>query len=185
AAGNTVVAKPSEITPATATLFGRLAAEAGLPRGVLNIVHGTGPAVGEPLVRHPAVKAVSFTGSTPAGRRIAGLAGPLLKKVSLVLGGKNATPVFANSDWRTHLPTLLRSAFQNAGQICLCGSRLLVQQAIYDEFRDALVERAAALRAGPLDDPATRLGALVSQAHFDKVLGCIARARAEGGRVLL
>jgi len=185
AAGNTVVAKPSEITPATATLFGRLAAEAGLPRGVLNIVHGTGPAVGEPLVRHPAVKAVSFTGSTAVGRRIAGLAGPLLKKVSLELGGKNATLVFANSDWRAHLDTLLRSAFQNAGQICLCGSRLLVQQAIYDEFRDALVERAAALRAGPLDDPATRLGALVSQAHFDKVLGCIARARTEGGRVLL
>jgi aminomuconate-semialdehyde/2-hydroxymuconate-6-semialdehyde dehydrogenase len=184
AAGNTVVAKPSEITPATATMFGALAAEIGLPPGVLNIVHGTGPAVGEPLVLHPAVKAVSFTGSTAVGRRIAGLASPQLKKVSLELGGKNATLVFANSDWRAHLDTLLRSAFQNAGQICLCGSRLLVQQAIYDEFRDALVERAAGWQAGPLDDPSTRLGALVSQAHFDKVLGCIARARIEGGRVL-
>jgi aminomuconate-semialdehyde/2-hydroxymuconate-6-semialdehyde dehydrogenase len=184
AAGNTVVAKPSEVTPATATLFGQLVAEVGLPRGVLNIVHGTGHAVGEPLVLHPAVKAVSFTGSTAVGRRIAGLAGPQLKKVSLELGGKNATLVFANSDWRAHLDTLLRSAFQNAGQICLCGSRLLVQQAIYDEFRDALVERAAGWQAGPLDDPSTRLGALVSQAHFDKVLGCIARARIEGGRVL-
>lgn len=184
AAGNTVVAKPSEITPATATMLGELAAEIGLPRGVLNIVHGSGPAVGEPLVLHPAVKAVSFTGSTAVGRRIAGLAGPQLKKVSLELGGKNATLVFANSDWRAHLDTLLRSAFQNAGQICLCGSRLLVQQAIHDEFREALVERARALQAGPLDEPATRLGAMVSQAHFEKVLGCIARARAEGGRVL-
>jgi len=185
AAGNTVVAKPSEITPATATMLGELAAEIGLPRGVLNIVHGTGPAVGEPLVLHHAIKAVSFTGSTAVGRRISGLAGPQLKKVSLELGGKNATLVFANSDWRAHLDTLLRSAFQNAGQICLCGSRLLVQQAIYDEFRDALVDRARSLRAGPLEDPATRLGAMVSQAHFDKVLGCIARARVEGGRVLI
>ena len=184
AAGNTVVAKPSEITPATATMLGMLAAEIGLPRGVLNIVHGSGPAVGEPLVLHPAVKAVSFTGSTAVGRRIAGLAGPQLKKVSLELGGKNATLVFANSDWRAHLDTLLRSAFQNAGQICLCGSRLLVQQAIHDEFREALIDRASALQAGPLDEPATRLGAMVSQAHFEKVLGCIARARVEGGRVL-
>ena len=184
AAGNTVVAKPSEITPATATMLGELAAEIGLPRGVLNIVHGAGPAVGEPLVVHPAIKAVSFTGSTAVGRRIAGLAAPELKKVSLELGGKNATLVFANSDWRAHLDTLLRSAFQNAGQICLCGSRLLVQQAIYDEFREALLERAATWQAGPLDDPNTRLGAMVSQAHFDKVLACIARARVEGGRVL-
>ena len=184
AAGNAVVAKPSEITPVTATMLCELAMEIGLPRGVLNIVHGTGPAVGEPLVLHPAVKAVSFTGSTAVGRRIAGLAGPQLKKVSLELGGKNATLVFANSDWRAHLDTLLRSAFQNAGQICLCGSRMLVQQAIYEEFREALIERARALQAGPLDDPTTRLGAMVSQAHFDKVLGCIARARMEGGRVL-
>ncbi|MEL1264595.1 aldehyde dehydrogenase [Pseudoxanthomonas putridarboris] len=185
AAGNTVVAKPSEITPATATMLGELAARIGFPRGVLNIVHGTGTAVGEPLVLHPAVKAVSFTGSTAVGRRIAGLAAPLLKKVSLELGGKNATLVFANSDWRANLDTLLRSAFQNAGQICLCGSRLLVQQAIYDEFRDALVARASALQPGDLDDPATRLGPMVSQAHFDKVMGCIERARMEGGRLLL
>lgn len=184
AAGNTVAGKPSEITPATATMLGELAAEVGLPAGVLNIVHGTGPAVGEPLVLHPAVKAVSFTGSTAVGRRIAGQAAPHLKKVSLELGGKNATLVFANSDWRSHLDTLLRSAFQNAGQICLCGSRLLVQQAIYDEFRTALLDRVRDLKAGPPDDPGTRLGALVSQAHFDKVLACIARARLEGGRVL-
>ncbi len=184
AAGNAVVAKPSEITPATATMLGELALEIGLPPGVLNIVHGLGPNVGEPLVAHPQVKAISFTGSTAVGRRIAGIAGPLLKKVSLELGGKNATLVFADGDWRANLDTLVRSAFQNSGQICLCGSRILVERGIYDEFRDAFVERARALRLGaPLDD-GTQLGPMVSQAHFDKVVSAIARARAEGGRVL-
>lgn len=184
AAGNTVVAKPSEVTPATATMLGELALEIGLPPGVLNLVHGLGPNVGEPLVSHPRVKAISFTGSTAVGRRIAGIAGPLLKKVSLELGGKNATVVFADSDWRGNLDTLVRSAFQNSGQICLCGSRVLVERAIYDEFRDAFVERARALRLGaPLDDGA-QLGPLVSQAQFDKVMAAIARARVEGGRVL-
>ena len=184
AAGNTVVAKPSEVTPVSATMLAELAAEIGLPRGVLNLVHGPGPAVGEPLVADPRVKAVSFTGSTAVGRRIAGIAGPLLKKVSLELGGKNATLVFADSDWRNALDTLVRSAFQNSGQICLCGSRILVERRIYDEVRAALVERVQALRVGDPADPATDLGPLVSQAHFDKVVAAIARARAEGGRVL-
>jgi aminomuconate-semialdehyde/2-hydroxymuconate-6-semialdehyde dehydrogenase len=184
AAGNTVVAKPSEVTPATATMLGELALEIGLPPGVLNLVHGLGPNVGEPLVSHPKVKAISFTGSTAVGRRIAGIAGPLLKKVSLELGGKNATLVFADGDWRDNLDTLVRSAFQNSGQICLCGSRVLVERAIYDEFRDAFVERARALRLGaPIDDGA-QLGPLVSQAQFDKVMTAISRARAEGGRML-
>lgn len=184
AAGNTVVAKPSEITPATATLLGELALDTGLPPGVLNIVHGRGPDVGEPLVAHPQVKAISFTGSTAVGRRIAGIAGPLLKKVSLELGGKNATLVFADSDWRAQLDTLVRSAFQNSGQICLCGSRLLIEHSIYAEFRDAFVARARALRLGePLED-GVQLGPVVSQAQFDKVLAAIERARAEGGRVL-
>ena len=184
AAGNTVVAKPSEITPATATMLGELALDVGLPPGVLNIVHGLGPNVGEPLVTHPQVKAISFTGSTAVGRRIAGLTGPLLKKISLELGGKNATLVFADSDWRANLDTLVRSAFQNSGQICLCGSRLLIERAIYDEFRDAFVERARALCLGAPLDANVQLGPMVSQAHFDKVLAAIARARAEGGRVL-
>jgi aminomuconate-semialdehyde/2-hydroxymuconate-6-semialdehyde dehydrogenase len=130
AAGNTVVAKPSEVTPLTATLLGELAAEIGFPAGVLNIVHGLGPEVGEPLVTHPAVRAVSFTGSTAVGTRIAALAAPALKKLSLELGGKNPTLVFADSDWRKHLDTLVRSAFQNSGQICLCGSRLLIERSI-------------------------------------------------------
>jgi aminomuconate-semialdehyde/2-hydroxymuconate-6-semialdehyde dehydrogenase len=184
AAGNTVVAKPSEVTPATAAMLGELAAEIGFPKGVLNIVHGLGPDVGEPLVAHPHVKAISFTGSTAVGRRIAGIAAPLLKKVSLELGGKNPTLVFADSDWRGALDTIVRSGFQNSGQICLCGSRILVERAVYDEFRDTLVERVRALRVGPPDDPATDVGPLVSQAHFDKVVAALGRARTEGGRVL-
>lgn len=185
AAGNTVLAKPSEVTPLTATMLGELCGEIGFPRGVLNIVHGTGPDVGEPLVAHPGVKAVSFTGSTRVGQRIATVAGTQLKKVSLELGGKNPTLVFADSDWGANLDTLVRSAFQNSGQICLCGSRILVERAIYDEFRDAFIERTKALRLGDPADAATDLGPLVSQAHFDKVTACIERARGEGGRFLL
>lgn len=184
AAGNTVVAKPSEVTPLTATMLGELAAEIGFPAGVLNIVHGLGPETGEAIVSHPRIRAVSFTGSTAVGRRIAGIAAPLLKKVSLELGGKNPTLVFADSDWPAHLDTLVRSAFQNAGQICLCGSRILVERSAYDAFREAFVARAIALRAGDPQDETTQLGPLVSQAHFDKVMAAIARARDEGGRVL-
>jgi aminomuconate-semialdehyde/2-hydroxymuconate-6-semialdehyde dehydrogenase len=184
AAGNTVVAKPSEVTPHTATLLGEVAAGIGFPAGVLNIVHGLGPEAGEPMVAHPALKAVSFTGSTVVGRRIAGIAAPLLKKVSLELGGKNPTLVFADSDWRAQLPVLVRSAFQNSGQICLCGSRILVERGIYAEFRDAFVAAALALRPGDPMDPDADLGPLVSQAHFDKVMAAIARARDEGGTLL-
>jgi aminomuconate-semialdehyde/2-hydroxymuconate-6-semialdehyde dehydrogenase len=184
AAGNTVVAKPSEVTPATATMLGLLANEIGFPAGVLNIVHGLGPDIGEPLVLDPAIKAVSFTGSTAVGKRIAALAASQLKKVSLELGGKNPTLVFADSDWRDRLDTIVRSAFQNSGQICLCGSRILVERRIYAEFRDALVQRALALRVGDPMDSDTRMGPLVSQAHFDKVVAALQRARDEGGHVL-
>jgi aminomuconate-semialdehyde/2-hydroxymuconate-6-semialdehyde dehydrogenase len=183
AAGNTVVAKPSEITPRTATMLGELAAEIGFPKGVLNIVHGLGPEVGEPLVLDAHTKAISFTGSTAVGKRIATLAAPLLKKVSLELGGKNPTLVFADSDWERHLDTIVRSAFQNSGQICLCGSRLLVERRIYAEFRDAFVERANALKIGDPMGEDVQLGPLVSQQHFDKVIAAIARARQEGGQV--
>ena len=184
AAGNAVVAKPSEITPLTATMLAELATEIGLPPGVLNIVHGTGPAVGEPLVTHPDVRAVSFTGSTAVGRRIASLAAPRLAKLSLELGGKNATLVFADSDWQDQLDTLVRSAFQNSGQICLCGSRILVEHGIATQFAEAFVERVRALRVGDPVDPDTQLGPVVSQAHFDRVMAAIAQARADGGRVL-
>ncbi len=184
AAGNTVVAKPSEVTPVTATMLAELAAEIGFPKGVLNVIHGLGPSVGEALVTHPDVRAVSFTGSTIVGRRIAALAGPQLKKLSLELGGKNPTLVFADSDWRDNLDTIVRSAFQNSGQICLCGSRMIVERRIYIEFRDALVDRALTLRVGDPIDPDNQLGPLVSQAHFDKVVAALDRARTEGGRVL-
>ena len=184
AAGNCVVAKPSEVTPLTAWMLGELAREIGFPAGVFNIVQGTGPRVGQALVEHPQVKAISFTGSTAVGRHIAAFCGPALKKTSLELGGKNPTIVFADAPREGLLDTLVRSAFQNSGQICLCGSRILIERSIYPEIRDALVERARALRVGDPLDPATDQGPLVSQAHFDKVLACIALARDEGGRIL-
>lgn len=184
AAGNTVIAKPSEVTPHTATLLAKLLIKIGFPPGVLNIVHGRGPCAGEAIVRHPGIKAISFTGSSAVGRRIAGIVAPMLKKFSLELGGKNATLVFADSDWCQNLDVLTRSAFQNSGQICLCGSRLLVERSIYDEFRSAFVERVQALRIGEPMDGTTQIGPLVSQAQYDKVLAAISRAKDEGGRVL-
>ncbi|HXO99472.1 MAG TPA: aldehyde dehydrogenase [Luteibacter sp.] len=185
AAGNTVVAKPSEVTPYTAWLLGTLVEGAGFPPGVLNIVHGTGPAVGEAIVTHDAVKAISFTGSTRTGVAIAAAAAPRLKKVSLELGGKNPAIVFDDFDFSdASMATIVRSGFANQGEICLCGSRLLVQRSIYERFRDTYLDRVRALRVGDPQDAGIQLGALVSQAHFDKVSGCIERARSEGGTVL-
>lgn len=184
AAGNTVVGKPSEVTPVTAWMLGELAREIGFPAGVFNIVQGQGARVGQALVDHPDVKAVSFTGSTAVGTRIAESCARSLKKVSLELGGKNPTLVFADAPRGKLLDTVQRSAFLNSGQICLCGSRLLVERAYYDEFRDALVARARSLVVGDPNDAATQLGPVVSKPHFDKVMGCIELARAEGGRVL-
>src|SRR5690242_8508909 len=185
AAGNTVVAKPSEITPFTAFRLSELAIECGLPPGVLNIVHGTGPSVGSALVEHPRIKAVSFTGSTRTGAAIAESAAKSFKKVSLEMGGKNPAVVFADADLSdANLDTLVRSGFSNQGEICLCGSRLLVQRSIYEGFRERYLERVRALRVGDPNDDASELGALVSKAHHDKVLACLAQARAEGGRVL-
>ncbi|VXB66673.1 2-aminomuconic 6-semialdehyde dehydrogenase [Luteimonas sp. 9C] len=184
AAGNTVVAKPSEITPATAAMLATLSGEIGLPPGVLNVVHGAGADVGDALIDDSRVRAVSFTGSTAVGRRIGARAGAQLKKASLELGGKNATLVFADSDWEAQLGTLVRSAFQNAGQICLCGSRILVERRIYTAFRERFVAEVLALQVGDPMDPDARMGPLVSQAHRDKVLAAITRAREEGGRVL-
>jgi aminomuconate-semialdehyde/2-hydroxymuconate-6-semialdehyde dehydrogenase len=184
AAGNTVVAKPSEVTPITAWMLGELAREIGFPAGVLNIVHGDGANVGAPLVEHAHVKAISFTGSTAVGKRIALSCADSLKKSSLELGGKNATLIFADAPRERLLDTIVRSAFQNSGQICLCGSRILVERSYYEEFRDALVARAQALRVGDPLLPESRIGPLVSQAHFDKVMACIELARSEGARIL-
>lgn len=184
AAGNCVVAKPSEVTPVTAYLLSCICKEAGLPPGVLNIVHGTGPVAGEAIVTHPAIKAISFTGSTRAGERIAALAAPKFKKLSLELGGKNPNIIFAGCDWDKMMRTTIQSSFSNQGQICLCGSRILVQDTIYERFRQEFVEKVKALTVGdPMDDN-SRQGAVVSKLHFDKVMGCIATARQEGGIIL-
>jgi aminomuconate-semialdehyde/2-hydroxymuconate-6-semialdehyde dehydrogenase len=185
AAGNTVVAKPSEVTPCTAALLGELSIEAGFPPGVLNIVQGRGPSVGQAIVEHPTVKAISFTGSTATGAQIACVAAPQFKKVSLEMGGKNPAIVFADADLSdANLDTIVRSGFANQGEICLCGSRLLVQRSIYEAFRERYLARVQALRVGDPDDADSDLGAMVSAAHYDKVLGCIEQARAEGGKVL-
>lgn len=184
AAGNTVVAKPSEVTPMTACLMGRLCAEAGFPPGTLNIVHGLGPKVGAAITAHPGIPAISFTGGTRTGQEIARVAAPLFKKLSLELGGKNPVLVFADCDFEDMLSTTVRSSFTNQGQICLCGSRILVQRSIYHRFRDAFVERVKALRVGDPAQPGSDLGAVVSESHMEKVLGHIALAREEGGSVL-
>ena len=184
AAGNTVVAKPSEVTPASASAFARLATQAGLPAGVLNLVQGEGRVAGDALVRHPKVKAVSFTGSTAVGRRIGAYCGENLRKASLELGGKNATLAFDDVEPGEAATLVLRAAFQNAGQICLCGSRLLVPASRLADWRQALADEARRWVAGPPDDPACRLGPLASQAHFDKVRAYLALAEAEGGTVV-
>jgi aminomuconate-semialdehyde/2-hydroxymuconate-6-semialdehyde dehydrogenase len=185
AAGNCVVAKPSEVTPMTAALLGELCTEAGLPPGVLNLVHGLGPLTGAPLVAHRGVRAISFTGSTRVGAEIAAAAAPSFKRVSLEMGGKNANLVFADADLDEALAQTVRAAFSNQGQICLCGSRILVERSIYAAFRERLVERVRALRVGDPLDAATEQGALVSRQHLEKVLGCIELARKEGGRILV
>ena len=184
AAGNCVVAKPSEVAPMSAHLLGSLAAEAGLPPGVLNIVQGLGPRAGGPLCAHPGIRAISFTGSTKVGAEIAREAATSFKKLSLEMGGKNPTLIFADADLREAIPQAVRAAFSNTGQICLCGSRILVERSVYDQVRDELVERVRALRVGDPLQADTEQGALVSRQHFDKVMGCLAVARQEGGRVL-
>ncbi len=185
AAGNCVIAKPSEVTPMTAYLLSKICIEAGLPAGVLNILHGTGPGCGSAIVAHPAIKAISFTGSTRAGRDIAAVAAPMFKKLSLELGGKNPNIIFADCDWEKMMRTTLQSSFSNQGQICLCGSRILVQDSIYERFRDEFVARARKLNVGDPLDENSRQGAVVSQMHYDKVLSCIDLARQEGGTILL
>ncbi len=185
ATGNAVVAKPSEITPCTAARLGELAIEAGFPPGVLNIVHGSGPRVGQALVEHAQVKAISFTGSTATGAAIASAAAPKFKKLSLEMGGKNPAIVFNDFDCSdANLDTIVRSGFANQGEICLCGSRLLVQRSVYEDFRECYLDRVRNLRVGDPEHADSDLGALVSKAHKDKVMSCIEQARAEGGRVL-
>jgi len=184
AVGCCVVAKPSEITPATAFLLGELCIEAGLPPGVLNIIHGTGPGCGQALVEHPGVKAISFTGGTATGRHLAATAAPLFKKLSLELGGKNPNLIFADCDLAAAVATSIRSSFANQGQICLCGSRIFIERPIYEAFKIEFLRQLAEQKVGDPLDAATTQGALVSEAHLHNVLAYIALAHSEGGVLL-
>ena len=184
AAGNCVIAKPSEITPMTASMLAGLATEAGFPPGVFNVLQGRGPVVGEALISAPEIKAISFTGGTKTGAHIASVAAPVFKKLSLELGGKNPNIVFADCDFEKMLETTVRSSFANQGQICLCGSRILVEKSIYEKFKKAFVEKVSRMQPGnPLDEE-TRSGAIASQQHMEKVLSYIQLAKEEGGTVL-
>jgi aminomuconate-semialdehyde/2-hydroxymuconate-6-semialdehyde dehydrogenase len=184
AAGNTVVAKPSEVTPMTAYMFSRLCESVGVPAGVINIVHGLGPDAGQALVDHPDIDAVSFTGGTATGARIAASTAPRFLKTSLELGGKNPTLVFDDCDFEHTVAETVRAGFSNTGQICLCGSRVLVQRSIYDRFRDALVAGVRDLRQADPRDADTNIGAMTSEVHRDKVLAAIEQARTLGGTIL-
>jgi aminomuconate-semialdehyde/2-hydroxymuconate-6-semialdehyde dehydrogenase len=184
AMGNCVVAKPSEISPMTAFLFAKLCREVGLPAGVLNVVHGLGRKLGPALVEHPDVAGISFTGSTAAGADIARRAAPLFKRLSLEMGGKNATVVFADADYGAALDGALRAAFSNQGQFCLAGSRILIEKPLYRRFRDDLVARTNGLAPGDPMAPTSTQGAIASQVQLDKIAKYVALARQEGGRVL-
>jgi aminomuconate-semialdehyde/2-hydroxymuconate-6-semialdehyde dehydrogenase len=180
--GNTVVAKPSEITPMTATVLAEIIADVA-PPGVFNLVHGLGAEAGQRMLEHPDIKAISFTGGTATGKIVAATAAPLFKKVSLELGGKNPTLVFADCDLEKTLEGTVRAGFANQGQICLCGSRLLVERAIYDEFVEKYVERVAALKVGDPANPESKVGSLVSLPHREKVEGFLKLAEEEGGTI--
>lgn len=184
AAGNCVLAKPSEVTPVTAFLLSKICKEAGLPDGVLNIIHGTGPKAGEAIVSHPAVKAISFTGSTRAGERIASIAAPRFKKISLELGGKNPAIIFADCNWDQMMTETIRSSFSNQGEICLCGSRILIEGSVYEKFKKGFVEKVKQLTVGDPLDENSQQGAIVSKIHYEKILRCIEIANQEGGKIL-
>ncbi|HRP88705.1 MAG TPA: aldehyde dehydrogenase [Edaphocola sp.] len=184
-AGNCVIAKPSEVTPMSAYLLAQIVKEAGLPNGVLNIIHGDGMSCGSAMVDHPIVKAVSFTGSTRAGKDIAIKCAASLKKSSLELGGKNPAIIFEDCDWDKMMKTVLHSSFSNQGQICLCGSRILVQESIYEKFKTEFIEKASQLTVGDPLEKHSKQGAVVSKMHYEKILSAIETAKDEGGKILL
>jgi len=184
AAGNCVIAKPSEVTPVTAYLLAKICKDAGLPDGVLNILHGDGIHCGEAIVKHPDIKAISFTGSTRAGQQIASIAAPMFKKLSLELGGKNPNIIFADCDWDSMMKTTLQSSFSNQGQICLCGSRILIEASVYEKFKKEFVAKTKALTVGDPLIETNQQGAVVSKQHYEKILNCIAKAKQESGKIL-
>ncbi|HEY3430808.1 MAG TPA: aldehyde dehydrogenase [Cyclobacteriaceae bacterium] len=184
AAGCTVVAKPSELTPMTAFLFSKLCMEAGLPEGVLNIVHGLGPKAGQAIIEHPEIAAISFTGGTVTGKKIAATAAPMFKKLSLELGGKNPNIIFADCDFENAISTSIHSSFSNQGEICLCGSRIFVERPLYQKFVDEFVKRTKELTVGDPLEANTKVGPLNSEPHMKKVLSYIELAKQEGGQIL-
>ncbi|MCS6874473.1 MAG: aldehyde dehydrogenase [Acidobacteriota bacterium] len=184
AAGNCVVAKPSEITPMTAFMLSKLCIEAEMPEGVLNVVHGLGQKVGAHIVKHPQIRAISFTGGTQTGKWIAAQAAPLFKKLSLELGGKNPSIIFSDCEYEKTLETNVRSSFMNQGEICLCSSRIFIEKPIYERFRNDFVQRVKSLRVGDPLEKETELGAVVSETHMNKILSYISLAREEGGEIL-
>ena len=168
----------------TAYLLGEICTEAGLPKGVLNIVHGSGPSAGQALVSHPNIKAISFTGGTKTGEHIARTAAPMFKKLSLELGGKNPNIIFADCNYEKMLSVSVKSSFTNQGQICLCGSRIFVEKSIYEKFKTDFIAKVKELKVGNPFDAATNIGALVSKPHLEKVLSYINIAKDEGGTIL-
>lgn len=184
AAGNCVIAKPSEVTPYTAYLLSEVVKDSGMPAGVLNIIHGNGQNAGDAIVKHEKIKAISFTGGTKTGEYIARTAAPMFKKLSLELGGKNPNIIFADCDFGEMLKTTVRSSFANQGQICLCGSRIFIEESIYEQFKTAFVDRVKELTVSYPSDPKAKLGAVVSKPHMEKVLSYIQLAKEEGGKVL-
>lgn len=185
AVGNTAIAKPSELTPMTAFLLCQVAREADLPKGVLNIVHGTGPNVGAPITAHPKITTISFTGGTVTGRKVAEACAPLFKKVSLELGGKNPNIVFADADLDAAITGSVRSSFANQGQVCLCGSRVFVERSAYNDFVDRFLNKASKLKSGDPLDEQTEQGAIVSRTQLDKVKFYVDLAQKEGGQIAL
>ena len=185
ACGNSVVLKPSEETPLTAILLARLCIEAGIPRGVVNVVHGVGEVAGAALVEHPSVDAISFTGSVETGRRIQAAAARRLKRVALELGGKSPQLVFADADLNAAAATCAASVWGHSGQVCIAGTRVLVQRSIHDEFVERMIEVSKDLRIGSGFDPATQLGPLISQTQLERVSRYVAIGRDEGARLVL
>lgn len=184
ATGNCVVAKPSELTPMTAFMLSELCIEAGLPAGVLNIVHGYGTKVGAAIIAHPDIPVITFTGGTKTGGEIAAKAAPMFKKLSLEMGGKNPTIIFADCDFEKMIETTIRSSFSNQGEICLCGSRIFVERPLYDKFKKEFISRTKALRIGDPPEDSTAIGAINSLQHLQKILSYVTLAQSEGGKIL-
>jgi len=182
--GNCVVGKPSELTPMTAYLLSEICREAELPPGVLNIIHGLGPKAGQAIIENPDIPVLSFTGGTATGKQIASIAGPMFKKLSLELGGKNPNLIFADCDFEETLKTTIQSSFSNQGQICLCGSRIYIEKPLYNKFRDAFVEKTLNMKIGDPLKEETKSGAVVSKQHFEKIMSYIRLAQEEGGEIL-